>query len=315
MSRRSAFLLALLIAVAGGGAAAWMPHPIRLFGVGVGDIGLPLAGIAQFERGGSPYDVRLQGSANAMYPFTTSLFLWPFRLVPLKLVVPLFVGLCTFCLAWGVLRNGQPWQLLIFLTPAYWSAVKSVQWSPLLTAALLVPALLPLAVVKPQLGIVLAAAGRWSWRTVAATLGLVALSLMVWPSWPIAWLRHGQLGTYSGVSPLLVIPGPLLLLALLRWRSRTGRLMLAMSVIAQRYFYDQLPLYLVPRSLRQMLLLLASSWAGVAAVLLLGWVHVDSGVQRKVVWAVVIVTLFLPALAMTLMNEREARTSGVAAPE
>src|SRR5215212_3153186 len=126
-----------------------MPHPIRLGGVGVGDIGLPLAGIAQFEAGGSPYDIRLRGHAPALYPFTTMLMLWPLKLVPLRWAVPLFVGLSSSALAFAIARKGEPWQLLMFLSPAFWSAVQSVQWSPLLTAAVLLPPLLPLALAKP----------------------------------------------------------------------------------------------------------------------------------------------------------------------
>ncbi len=290
----------LLIGVIAAFAAAVIPHSMRLAGVGVGDIGLPLAGLSRLEAGGSPYDVRLRGSTPALYPFTTMVVLAPLKLVPARAVAPLFVGLTSFALGFAILRNGKPWQLMLFLTPAYWSAVQAVQWSPLMTAAILLPPLLPFAVVKPQLGVVLAACGRWSRWTVLATIGLIAASLLVRPSWPMEWLRHGNLRTFNGFAPILVLPGVVLLLALLAWRSREGRLLLAMAVVVQRYFYDQLPLYLVARTWRQMLLLVACSWP----VVVLLWQDSMSGVQQVAVWRGLIVSLYLPALAVVLYNRR-----------
>lgn len=291
----------LLIGLAAALAAAVMPHSVRLGGVEVGDIGLPLAGIAQHEAGGSPYDIRLRGHAPALYPFTTMIVLWPLKLVPLQMAVPLFIGVISWVLALAILRRGQPWQLLMFLTPAYWSAVQSVQWSPLLTAAILLPPLLPLAVVKPQLGIVLAACGRWSRGTLLAALGLVAVSLLVRPSWPLEWLRHGNLGTFNGFSPIAVLPGIVLLAAAVAWRTREGRLLLAMSVVVQRYFYDQLPLYLVARTWRQLLLLVAASWG----VVLLHRPDTMPGVQEVEVWRTIVVLTFLPALGVVLFNRSD----------
>jgi hypothetical protein len=299
-----AVLLAVLIGVTAAFAAAVMPHPIRLGGVGVGDIGLPLAGIAQFEAGGSPYELRLRGHSHPYYPFTTMVALWPLTLVPLRLAVPLFVGVSSAALAYAIARKGRPWQLLIFLTPPYWSAVQSVQWSPLLTAAILLPPLLPLALVKPQLSVVLAASGRWSRWTLIATAAFGLLSLAIWPVWPLVWLRQGNLRTFTGMSPVTVLPGVVLLLAALAWRAREGRLLLAMSLIVQRYFYDQLPLYLVARTWRQMVLLLVTSWLMVGV--LWRWKLLDTmaGVQHLTVWRALVIAVFLPALAVVLFNRR-----------
>lgn len=290
----------LLIGVAAALAGAVVPHAIRMAGVEVGDIGLPLAGIMRFEAGESPYDLRLRSFAPTLYPFTTMLVLWPLKFVPLRYAVMLFVGVTSAALAFAIVRRGQPWQLLMFLTPAYWSSVVSVQWSPLLTAAILLPPLLPLAVVKPQLGVVLAAAGRWSRGTLLAALAFVAVSLLLRPSWPLEWLRHGNLRTFNGFSPIMVLPGIVLVAGVLAWRMREGRLLLAMSVVVQRYFYDQLPLYLVARTWRQLLLLVGSSWM----VVLLYRPHPMEGMQYLEVWRGLIVLHYLPALGIVLFNRR-----------
>jgi hypothetical protein len=300
-------VLAVAIGLSAAFAAAAMRHPIRLGGVEVGDIGLPLAGMVQFQAGGSPYELRLRGHAHPYYPFTTMVALWPLTLVPLRMAVPLFVGLTSAALAYAIARKGEWWQLLMFLSPAYWAAVQSVQWSPALTAALLLPPLLPLMLVKPQLGVVLAVSGKWSKWPLIGTIAFGLLSLVVWPVWPLEWLRHGNLRTFIGTSPVTVLPGILLLLAAIAWRTREGRLLLAMSLVAQRYFYDQLPLYLVARTWRQMLLLLVASWAMVAVLWRMGLVDTMSGMQHVAVWRALVTCLFLPALGIVLYNERARR--------
>ena len=300
-------VLAVAIGLSAAFAAAVMRHPIRLGGVEVGDIGLPLAGIAQFQAGGSPYELRLRGHSHPYYPFTTMVALWPLTLVPLRLAVPSFVGLCAALLAYAIARRGELWQLLMFLSPAYWASVQSVQWSPALAAALLLPALLPLMLVKPQLGVVLAVSGKWSKWPLIGTLAFGVLSLLIWPVWPLEWLRHGNLRTFIGTSPVTVLPGILLLLAAIAWSTREGRLLLAMSLVAQRYFYDQLPLYLVARTWRQMVLLLVTSWGMVAVLLQMGLVDTMSGMQHVAVWRALVICLFLPALAIVLYNERARR--------
>ena len=78
----------------------------------------------------------------------------------------------------------------------------------------------------------------------------VAISLAINPHWPVEWrsqLSHRSPGNYG--IPLLLGGGPILLLALLRWRNPAARLLLVMACVPQSIlFYDQLPLWLIPRS-------------------------------------------------------------------
>jgi hypothetical protein len=314
VSRRTSLTLAILIGIAAAIAGSLVPHAIRLSGVGLGDIGLPIAGIKAFEQGVSPYEVRLRATASALYPFTTMVLLWPLTVLPLGSIVPAFLGLSSGALAWGIGRHARPWHLLLFLSPQYWSAVESVQWSPLVTAALLLPALLPIAILaKPQLAIVPAFNGRWSLRTIAATLAIMLISIVIWPAWPVEWLQRGQLGTYVGFSPILVVPGFLLVAAAIAFRTKNGRLLLCMALPLQRYFYDQLPLFLIPKSWLQMLLLLATSWGAALLSFWQGWYTFGSGVQSRSAFVSVVIGVFLPALAMVLFEYfRERRASGAA---
>ena len=140
MSRRTAILIAIVIGIAAGSASAVIPHSIRFRGVGLGDIGLPVTGVYAFQHGGSPYELRLRGTAAPLYPFTTMVLLWPLTWLPMKLIVPAFIGLATAALAYGLTHQQKAWRLLLFLSPPFWAAIESVQWSPLVTASLLLPA-------------------------------------------------------------------------------------------------------------------------------------------------------------------------------
>jgi hypothetical protein len=303
VSARTAAFVAIVIGIAAAVAAAVIPHSVRLSGVGLGDIGLPVAGMKLFLQGQTPYGLRLRGTPAPLYPFTTMVMLWPLTLLPLQWVVSAFLGLSSAALAYGIGRHGARWQFLIFLSPPYWAAIESVQWSPLVTASLLLPALLPIAILaKPQLALVPAVNGKWSIRTLAATVAIVLISIIVWPAWPVEWWQRGNLQTFVGYSPLLVLPGFLLLAAALAWRTPSGRLVLAMSLPLQRYFYDQLPLFLIPKTWRQMILMLLSAWTVVAVCFWRGWAAFGSGAQHKHVWIAVVIGMFLPALGITLYN-------------
>jgi hypothetical protein len=313
VKHRTAFVISLIVGFAAGIVAYTMPHSIRLNGVGIGDIGLPLVGMEQFLAGRSPYTVHLRAMPAALYPFTTMMLLAPFLLVPFQFVAAVFCGVSSSVLAYAILREGPLWRLLIFASPCYVSALHSVQWSPLLVAALLLPQLLPIAMVKPQLGIVLAIAGRWSRLTVAIVGAIIVLSLIIYPRWPLEWWHHGSLETFDGRSPLLVVPGFLLAASLLLVRTEGGRLLIGMAVTVQRYFYDQLPLFLLPSSALQMIALVASSWAVVLLSVALKWWKPLSGVQDMRTWIALVIGVFLPAMAMTFYNEVWRRRAGARA--
>jgi hypothetical protein len=54
-----------------------------------------------------------------------------------------------------------------------------------------------------------------------ACVAVALVSLAVMPNWPLLWYR--QLGNYEHFFPILVLPGPLLLLSLLRYRDRDAQ--------------------------------------------------------------------------------------------
>src|SRR4029079_7018721 len=90
---------------------------------------------------------------------------------------------------------------------------------------------------------------------------LLAATLLIQPSWPSEWLRNLH-SMPPHPMPIQLPGGFLILLVLLRWRRPEARLMAAMACVPQlMYFADQLPLWLVPRTRRETMLLSALSSA------------------------------------------------------
>ena len=100
-------------------------------------------------------------------------------------------------------------------------------------------------------------------------IGFGLISLVLLPSWPLSWLEISKQTRH--LIPVLYGPGPLLILAVLRWRVPEGRLLLLMAFMPQRaYFYDQLSILLVAKTLRQQLVIVLMSWTALFATIIIG---------------------------------------------
>jgi len=186
--------------------------------------------------------------------------------------------------------------LLVFFSASFWLALGWVQWSPLVMAGALLPTLLPAALAKPNLGLPLLLTYP-SRKGLFASLILLLLSFAILPTWVQDWL--GNLGQNRHSLPLLQFPGPLLLLALLRWRDRKARLLLLLALLPQRLiFYDQLLLWLIPQTKGEHLFLSLLSWLG-----FFGWLHF-SGPTVAFAPPWVVNFFYLPALALIFWQGR-----------
>jgi hypothetical protein len=211
--------------------------------------------------GANPYQGRLaplpyDPEARLQYPLPTVLLAIPFTIFSQPVAGALFIGASSALLAF-LLTRADWWPLLLFTAFPFWEAVNLAQFSPLVVAAVLLPAL-PLALIKPNLS--LPAVAAWpNVRGLLLSAAVYGASLLLLPSWPLDMLRNAD--QVRHVMPLLSATGPLLLLALLRWREPRARLLLAMAILPQRTLpYDQLLLWLIPSSWKQMLVMSAVSW-------------------------------------------------------
>lgn len=278
-------------------------------GTGAGDIGWAIRLLPDLFNGSDPYGYPISLTPMA-YPLTAGIIAAPLALVMPALAAGLFFGLASAMLANGLLREQQWWKLLVFLTYPYWIALHTVQWAPLLLAVTLYPALLPLTLVKPHIGLPIALTNLSGRRVVACcVLGLASLALM--PDWPIRWLGH-QAAPVRYMWPLLTLPfGPVIILATMRWHDTRAKFLLLFATVPQhRWGYDTLLLWFLPTTPRQGLLMFAASWLG-AAALVAG--TVAGGVALGT--ALAVASWYLPALICVLQRggiESGQRTQGAA---
>jgi hypothetical protein len=236
------------------------------------------------------------------YPFPTLLAVAPFALLPVRLAAAAFVAVSAALLAFALVRR-SPERLPHFLGAGFFVAVGLGQWSPLVTATLLIPSLAWLAVLKPNIGLAVTAA-KPTWIGVLGGGLLLVATLAIQPNWPSEWIRN--LRSMPGHPiPLFLPGGVVLLVALLRWRRWEARLLLAMACVPQlMYFADQLPLWLVPRTRRESILLSASSILAWAAALI-----ITTGAGRQPAFSseyFVLLGVYLPTLIIVLRLPNEA---------
>lgn len=240
-----------------------------------------------------------------VYPMTTFVVFAPLALLPLAAARVLFVAGSAGLLAWAVTRDGFA-RLPLFLSGSFYMAVTAAQWSPLLTAAALLPGLAFVLVAKPNVGVALAGAGLVRRRAVVSAAGaaaIVALSLALEPRWPAEWLDALR-ATPHLTAPVMRRGGAVLLLAALRWRREEARLLLLLALVPQTtVLYEALPLFLIPRTRQQATLLALLSYG---VVLVQGTTPAgDYAAFTRDVGAALVALVYLPALVMVLRRPNE----------
>jgi hypothetical protein len=271
-------------------------------------------------RGVDPYSVIGPGREHGIdfplyYPLSAIVAFAPFAALPLHIARTVFIGLSAGLLAYS-LSNGGWHRLAVFISGAYASAFIFAQWSPLITAAFLLPWLGPVLLLKPNLGMAIAATsptrGLLTWSVVGGG-ALFLASLAIDPAWIPRWLEIVRTAPHF-TPPVLLPGGVLILLALLRWRRPEARLLVAMACVPHTTLaYESLPLFLVPRNWRQSLLLAGLSIAAFALQH-----RLDNRVSLSdptmltvfaewvsVVGTALVILVYLPATIMVLRRSNE----------
>jgi hypothetical protein len=249
----------------------------------------------------NPYDTPLE-----QYPLPAAFVALPFLRLPPEVAAGLFYGISSALLAFGLTRENYG-RLRIFVAFPYWAGVLTAQWTAIIAASAFFPLLLPVTMMKPQVGLPVFLT-RLSRRGLLACVFVAALSFAVLPQWPRLWL--GQAHNYEHFIPLLVFPGPLLLLALLRYRERDAWLLLLAALMPQRWFFDSFTLWLIPKSRWQILLTAVFSWgAGIWR-----WYHQPANFTE--VGRAAVIFLYLPMLAVILFRSAtETASAGHTEPQ
>jgi hypothetical protein len=283
--------LRLLVAAAIGLASGTFCWFLLLhFQQGAADFGWALRAAQYLLAGKNPYDTPLE-----QYPLTAGVFALPFTWLRPEIAAGSFYGISSALLAFLLARQGYH-RLLVFLAYPYWAGLLAAQWAPLILASAFLPLLLPATMVKPQVGLPIALT-HLSRRGLLACAFLLLLTLLVMPRWPWLWL--GQLQHYQHFVPLLVLPGPLLALALLRYRQRDAWVLFLSALMPQRWFFDSFILWLIPKTPRELLWTAFFSWgAGIWR-----WYHPPYSFSEVGRWTVLF--LYLPMLAVLLRRSVE----------
>jgi hypothetical protein len=281
----------------------WLAY--RLPPASTSDFELVWVGARALLAGRDPYAVVPTTGTHypLFYPLTAILVGVPFAAFAFPVARVLWAILSGAAFAWAALRYGRGLPTAL-LSANFLNAVIQGQWSPLLIAAALVPALSWLLAAKPSIGAALFVAFP-SRRAVVAGFGLVAVALVVYPTWPLRWLE--SLHTVVHVSPVRSPGGFILLLALLRWRRPEARLLAVLACVPQIIgLYETLPLFLIPRTRWQGYALAGLSYVAafgqVAAVPRTPGMPLETILAAR--WPFILFCLYLPALVMVLLPER-----------
>ena len=270
-----------------------------------------LAGRALMD-GENPYLVVRRGgeyelNADYLYPLPAAIVTAPFSWISNPISgAAVFAGCSTALFVIGASFTG--WGRLAAMggIPFVWAAT-SGQVSILGVAGVLVPGMGWLAILKPNIGLALAAY-KPSRSMGFGFLVLLGISIILVPSWPREWLSVVRSRTTENYgSPFLQLGGPLMSLSLLRWKRREARLLLVMAIVPQSLlFYDQLPLALVAKSRTESMLLVITGFVGYAISTYLLRPSMNTGQVSSIYGPAIVLSLFLPCLVMVLRRPNEA---------
>jgi hypothetical protein len=196
------------------------------------------------------------------YPITAAVAVLPLAWLPVFVARIAFAGLSVGSFAYVLTRDSWVRWPAVLSRSALIAALTG-QWSPLLIAAASVPALGGLLATKPNLGLILLLGQRqrraqWIGTIVGGSV-LAVVSFVFMPNWLAVWL-HAARG--FGERPLIMLTplAILVLLALFRWRRPEARLLILMAAVVRTpALYDELPLFVIPNSLRESFVLVIGS--------------------------------------------------------
>jgi hypothetical protein len=254
---------------------------------------------ARLLRGENPYPLATQSFP---YPLPAVLLAVPFTAIPLAIARAVFDVLVGWAFACALWRYRGPFALLALVSGAYLLAMGNGQTTPLMVAASLVPALGFLLAIRPNTGAILWLA-RPSWVAVLGVSVILGVSFVLLPSWPRDWWTALPQDNTALLPPLLRPFGFILVLAVLRWRSPEGRLILATSFIPQSTLpYELVPLALIPANRLEMGIYVAGSWIAVAAAEQL---PVSQGLTEWTAsgWLVTLCAVYVPMLYLVLRRQ------------
>src|SRR3954451_5358533 len=275
------------------------------------DFDLLYQAAASLLRGDSAYPTAAQSFP---YPLPAVLLAVPFSFLPLALARPLFDILVGWAFAFALWRLRGPNGLLALMSGAYLFAMASSQTTPLMVAAILLPALGFLLAVGPNVSAALWIA-RPSWLAIPGAILFFGLSLAIQPSWPREWWIALPSDNAFLAPPILRPMGFLLLLAAIKWRTPEARLLLAMAFIPQTTLpYELVALALIPANRLEMAVYVVGTWI---AVIAFNQLQLSQSMAQwaSTGWPVSLCTVYVPMLYLVLRRPAKSKKGLILAKE
>lgn len=290
------------LALAAGIGVACMLYDRQVPAGRYSDFDQPWLAAQALINGSDPFAaVRAQHSYPLIYPLTAAVALLPLATLELQAARAVFSGIGIAMLTYGLLLRGW-WGPLLLLSFSTFNAVWLNQWSPLLTGVALIAggslAMGAVGAAKPTIGLILYAATP-TWRAAAGALAVIAIAVIIRPTWPLEWLDAIR-GQPQIAAPVTRPGGFLLLLALLRWRRPEARLLGAIAVVPHlANYYEAVILFLLPVHFVEAWVLVVGSWVARRWTLAMGSApSLELLLDQR--WPAMLLCLYLPALLMVL---------------
>jgi hypothetical protein len=240
---------------------------------------------------------------NLYYPLPTLLFMAPLAWMSLAAARVVFVAGSAGWLAFAASRDDL-WRLVLLASGPFFAAVVLGTWEPALVAAALTPGAAMLYLAKPNEGLALALGTHLPPRRIvvagfAAAALVLVLSVAGWPHWVQDW-HTAVASAFHFDAPILLPGGFLIAAALIRWRRPEARMLVALACVPQTlYSYAALPLFLIPRTRREFLLLAALSYMPIAVEYRGLALHLF-GAQLHQIGTAIVWSMYLPCVVMVL---------------
>jgi hypothetical protein len=248
------------------------------------------------------------------YPLPAAILAIPLAPLPEHVAMSVVGFIGAGVLAWALTEHGYV-GLVAFFSYSVWQAFNLVQWSPLLTGAVVLAPLSIILVAKPTIGAAVFAA-RPTWWAIGGAIVLTGVAFIVQPHWVSDWRMallstHVQPGKeFHSAAPVMLPGGVLALAALARWRRPEARLLAAMACVPQTMLpYEAVPLFLIPRGKLQTIAFVLLNHA-VWMVARLAGPHEDFAALTTTYGRALVCLMYLPATLMVLRrpNEGDAPT-------
>ena len=201
------------------------------------------------------------------YPLTAAVAVLPLAWLPFFAARIIFSGISAGAFAYVVGKDSWArWP--VFLSACMLESASSGQWTALLIAASFTPWAGGLLAAKPNLAAVLLLARPNKRQWIGTAIGACFVAIVAFvlkPNWLLSWYLNVQ---QYGDPPLVrMLPlGPIIVLALFRWRRWESRLLLLQGIVTRSVTgYAELPLFLIPETTREAFVLCIGSYLAAMA--------------------------------------------------